>query len=159
MELVERIPPTAVPHTGGTAATVVVTMSLDQLRHGLGTATLDTGTVTSATQALRLACGAGLVPMVLDGDSQPLHVGQRRRLHNEAMRLAACVRQGGTCGIDGCDRPGTDAHHPQPWSQGGETSIDNCVMLCPYHHHLAHDPGWQLRYDHGTWRLHRSRRR
>ncbi len=29
------------------------------------------------------------------------------------------------------------------FSEGGETSIWNLVMLCSRHHHLLHDKGWK----------------
>ena len=40
--------------------------------------TLDTGGRISATEARRLACSAGIVPMVLGGRGQVLDVGRRR---------------------------------------------------------------------------------
>ncbi|MGH3333994.1 MAG: hypothetical protein ACRDPJ_22095 [Nocardioidaceae bacterium] len=27
-----------------------------------------------------------------------------------------------------------------PWSKGGRTSVHNGALLCPYHHHRAHEP-------------------
>jgi hypothetical protein len=158
IDLVERIPATAVPDTGGVAATIVITLREDQLRTGLGVATLDTGTVITAAQARRLACEAGLIPMVLGGPSQPLDVGRKARLHNEAQRLAVNHRQNGICGIGGCDRPITDYHHPHPWNTGGETNLANALGLCGYHHHLAHHPTWKLTHTHDTWTFKRIRR-
>ena len=29
-----------------------------------------------------------------------------------------------------------------PWSEGGNTDLDDGKLLCPFHHHRAHDPGW-----------------
>ena len=35
-----------------------------------------------------------------------------------------------------------EAHHNVPWSQGGKTDLKDGKLLCPFHHHRAHDPGW-----------------
>ena len=34
-----------------------------------------------------------------------------------------------------------DAHHIQHWADGGETSMDNLVLLCRRHHRLVHEEG------------------
>ena len=68
-QLIESIPASALPHTGGCDATVVVTMTLDQLMADLdqaGVCTLDTGGRISTAQARR-ACTAGIIPVVLGG--------------------------------------------------------------------------------------------
>ena len=80
-QLLESISAKDLPRTGGCGATVVVTMTLDQLLADLETAgvcTLDTGGRISATEARRLACRAGIIPMVLGGRSQVLDVGRKR---------------------------------------------------------------------------------
>jgi hypothetical protein len=84
------------------------------------------------------------VPVVLGGGSVPLDLGRRRRLHTEAQRIAVGVRDGG-CTAVGCDRPPAwcEAHHEEAWSQGGGTSVDRGRLLCPHHHHLAHDTRYQ----------------
>src|SRR6185503_17756619 len=66
------------PSQNGSPFTLVVTIGIDALRSGLGVAALDTGHRISAGEARRLACRAGLIPMVLDGDSMPLDVGRER---------------------------------------------------------------------------------
>ncbi|MBA2739952.1 MAG: HNH endonuclease [Nocardioidaceae bacterium] len=37
-----------------------------------------------------------------------------------------------------------DAHHVIEWSQGGETSLANCVLLCGFHHRLIHKRHWAI---------------
>jgi hypothetical protein len=33
------------------------------------------------------------------------------------------------------------------WVDGGETGIDNLVLLCSYHHRLLHEGGYRIRRD------------
>jgi hypothetical protein len=143
-EYLETRPESSVPHSGGLAATVVVTMTHETLLEGLRAAGLCDGTRISASEARRLACGAGIIPVVLGGASEPLDVGRRRRFHTTAQRIAMGIRDGG-CTATGCDRPAamTHAHHDQPWSEGGHTSVADGRLLCQRHHTLAHDPRYQ----------------
>ena len=34
------------------------------------------------------------------------------------------------------------------WADGGQTRIDNLVLLCTQHHRAVHEGGFQLRRDH-----------
>ena len=50
----------------------------------------------------------------------------------------------------GCRFPGcthdrfVDAHHIHHWANGGETSLDNLVLLCRRHHRLVHEGGFSV---------------
>ena len=131
LEYVERYPTDHTPDAGGVAARVVVTMPLDTLLGGLGSAQLDTGAVISASQARRMACEAGIIPAVLGGKSEVLDLGRTKRFHTVPQRIALNIRDGG-CTADGCDRPpgGCHAHHEIQWSQGGPTTVDKGRLLC-----------------------------
>jgi hypothetical protein len=144
-EHLERLDGRDVPDLStGAGPTLVVTMTLETLRGGLAAATLDTGDRLSAHTARRLACEAGIVPVVLGGRSKVLDVGRRRRLFTKAQRLALVVRDQ-HCTATGCQTPAwfCHAHHDDPWSHGGPTNLTNGRLLCPSHHRRAHDP----RYD------------
>ncbi len=140
-ELLERIDAKDLPTVGGVGATVVVTMTIDSLMGGLAAAALDTGEVISAGAARRLACEAGVIPMVLGGKSEVLDVGRRRRFHTKAQRLAIAQRDK-TCVVGGCDAPPSrcHVHHIIPWSEGGSTSVKDGRLYCPVHHAMVHDP-------------------
>ena len=156
-ELIERFPLDRLPKARGVNATVVVTMTLDQLRAELGTASLDSGGLLSAGEARRLACEAGLIPMVLGGDSMPLDVGREQRLFTRYQRIAGGVGHR-TCAEEHCDRPAawTEVHHRRSWALGGRTSLEELELLCPWHHHRAHDPDFDLtRLPDGSVRFHR----
>ena len=146
VSLLERIPTSVLPRHGGGAATLMVTMSLDQLRAGVGVAELSTGHTISPGEFRRLACNADLIPAVLGGDSEILDLGRAHRLFKPAQRKAMAVRDR-TCRTDGCDIPAAwcEAHHLTPWSRGGKTDLRDGVLLCSWHHHRAHDPRYDLR--------------
>jgi hypothetical protein len=145
--LLENIPTSSLPKHGGTATTVMVTLDYDTLladATDAGFATTSTGEKVTAGQARRWACQAGLVPVVLGGDSEILDLGRSRRLVSEAIRKALNIRDKG-CTTLGCSMPAAfcEAHHVVPWSRGGKTRLQDCKLLCSFHHHRAHDPDWQ----------------
>lgn len=105
-ELIEHLPTDALPQHGVANATLVVTVEEQKLRAAAGDATLDTGESVSISEARRLACNAGIVPMVLAGDSKVLDLGTGRRLFNRYQRLALTIRDAG------CVFPGAYAHPP-----------------------------------------------
>jgi hypothetical protein len=136
-ELIEHLPTEGF---GNVAATLNVHLDFEHLLNGLGSARLDTGARISAGLARRLACGAGIVPMVFNGRSLPLDVGREQRLHTRAMRRALSAVYD-TCSTEGCDRPFAwcEIHHPKAWAEGGPTSVENGRPLCGHHHRRAHD--------------------
>ncbi len=157
--LLERLPKAAVPKQGGTTASLVVTIDHHQLTQDLGVARLGTGNAISVGEARRLACNTAILPMVLNGASQPLDVGRAKRFHTPAMRTAMALRDRG-CRTTGCDVPAAwcEAHHTVPWSTGGATNITHGVLLCGYHHHRAHDHRYDTtRHANGDIRFHRRR--
>jgi Domain of unknown function (DUF222) len=155
--LLERIPDDWLPQHGGTTTTVIVTIDHANLTRDLAAAGLTTGTRITAGEARRLACGAGILSAVLDGKSQPLDLGRARRLFTPAQRKALAIRDR-ECRAEGCDIPAAwcEAHHLAPWGRGGNTDLDQGVLLCSFHHHRAHDTRYDLtRMANGDLRYHR----
>jgi hypothetical protein len=92
----------------------------------------------AATVARRLACDATLVTVVEDSAGAVLNVGRRTRTIPPAIRRALTLRDSG-CRFPGCcETRFVDAHHIHHWCDGGETSLDNLVLLCRHHHGLLH---------------------
>jgi hypothetical protein len=145
--LLEHLDPTKLPDHGGDATTVIVTMTLDQLRADLGTAELvSSDDLRLSTGAVRrLACTANLIPAVLGTDSEVLDLGRTARLFSRAQRKALRLRDR-RCRAQGCTVPATwcEAHHLKPWAHGGRTDLDHGVLLCSFHHHRAHDPTYDM---------------
>jgi hypothetical protein len=108
---------------------------------GAGGCHLDDGPALARDTARRLACDASVV-LVSEIDGEPLSVGRRTRTIPPALRRALRTRDRG-CRFPGCDRRRfVDAHHVRHWACGGETSVDNLVLLCRRHHRLVHEGGF-----------------
>ena len=122
----------------------MVTMPLDTLLGGLESADLLTGHQLSPSEARRLACEAGIVPVVLGGDSEPLDYGRTKRFHTPGQRRLIFARDK-TCRAEGCEIPANwcHVHHEDPWLRGGKTSVEKGLTLCSRHHTAAHDPRYQ----------------
>jgi hypothetical protein len=144
--LLESVDPGRLPMHGGDATTVFVTVTLDQLRTELATAGLVTADDDriSASEARRLACTASIVPVVLGGKSEVLDLGRSARLFSPAQRKALRIRDR-RCRARGCTirAEWCEGHHRDPWAVGGATDLDRGVLLCSFHHHRAHDPGYR----------------
>lgn len=100
----------------------------------------------------RLTCDGSVVPMMDGLDGEPLSVGRKQRTVSAAMKRALWSRDRG-CAFPGCThRRFVDAHHVRHWADGGETSMDNTLLLCSAHHRLVHEGGYEIRKDTaGAW--------
>ncbi|MGH3510619.1 MAG: DUF222 domain-containing protein, partial [Nocardioidaceae bacterium] len=147
LELLEHLP---TDHLHGKVpATIVVTVQHDKLVERLdavGVLSTDAAGSLSAGEARRLACSAGLLPAVLNGESLPLDLGRTKRLFSEAQRVALATRHR-SCAADGCERPFAwcELHHDSPFAAGGPTDLANAVPVCNFHHQRLHDPAYKHR--------------
>ncbi|HET7236261.1 MAG TPA: DUF222 domain-containing protein [Actinomycetota bacterium] len=127
------------PAIAGERPHVEVVVDLEALAGRAGRSELaDAGTITPEA-ARRMACDAKVGRVITHGPSQPLELGRSTRVVTPALRRAVTVRDGG-CRFPGCGRPPgwCDAHHVRHWADGGETSLDNLVLLCRPHHRAIH---------------------
>jgi hypothetical protein len=103
---------------------------------------LQGGPAICAESARRMACDASLLS-VLHGPTGALDVGRKTRAIPPAMRRALDDRDEGHCRFPGCENHRwVDAHHIVHWARGGETKLDNLVLLCGHHHRLVHEGGF-----------------
>lgn len=120
--------------------TMNVTVDLATFMGQLETAGLtDRGEDISAATCRRIACNAGIIPIVLDGTGVPLELGRTRRYFNRAQRRAIAVRDKG-CINPGCTMSANrcEAHHLDPWMLGGRTDVSRGCLLCPACHQSYH---------------------
>ena len=93
----------------------------------------------------RLSCDAGVVAIVEDDCGNVLNIGRKSRTIPAAIKRALRIRDN-TCRFPGCttDHRFCDGHHIEHWGNGGETSLDNLVLLCGHHHRLVHEGGYRI---------------
>lgn len=113
-----------------------------------GAARLADGTIVPGETARRIACDAGILPVVMNGRSEVLDLGRAKRLASIPQRRALLALWC-TCGFPGCTVPvpWTKAHHLDPWKPGGTTDLGLLVPLCERHHHFVHEGGWRIRKE------------
>jgi hypothetical protein len=104
-----------------------------------GSATLASGAVISGEVARMLACDAGISRIITRGESEILDAGRATRTIPVAIAKAVIARDR-HCTHPGCHAPPSmcEIHHDQHWAHGGETSVENCKLLCWFHHQLEH---------------------
>jgi hypothetical protein len=147
LELAQTSLPASDEHQGERAR-LVVHVDADALAsNGSGRSELEDGPVIPPETARRLGCDAELVAQV-ERDGLPLSVGRRRRTVPPALRRLLEARDGDTCCFPGCERRRhLQAHHRRHWAHGGETNLDNLVLLCFHHHRLVHEGGYTVEGD------------
>ena len=119
---------------------------------GGGSCAIADGPGVAPETVRRLACDCSYVA-ALERDGKPLSVGRRTRSVPPAIRRALLVRDG-RCQFPGCERRRfVDAHHIVHWARGGETRLDNLVLLCRHHHRLVHERGFTVGRDPSSGRL------
>ncbi|MGG6381359.1 MULTISPECIES: HNH endonuclease signature motif containing protein [Micrococcaceae] len=77
-------------------------------------------------------------------DGTPLEIGRTSYRLTKAMRKALHLRDG-KCAFPGCSNNALDNEidHLKAWQHGGTTGISNLAQVCPKHHRLKHNSGWE----------------
>ena len=142
------------PEVHGQRPHLTLTVGLETLRQDVGAPPADLGFAgpIHAETARRIACDSVRTDATVSGTGSAtisaLSVGRATRTIPAPIRSALGLRDKG-CRFPGCDRPAgwTDGHHIKHWADGGETSLQNLVLLCRRHHRMVHERGWELRLD------------
>ena len=121
----------------------LVTIHVDQsaLAEGNGRSSLPIESVK------RLCCDGQAVVIGEDEKGEPLNIGRKTRTVPTAIKRALQSRDR-CCSFPGCHHTRfVDAHHIEHWSAGGETRLENLMLLCSQHHKLVHDGGFTIERD------------
>jgi hypothetical protein len=93
----------------------------------------------------RLCCDGSIVPVTEDKDGNLLNMGRKHRVVQPALKRALLSRDK-QCSYPGCTHDKwLDAHHVKHWADGGETKLDNTLLLCSRHHRLLHEGGYHIK--------------
>ncbi len=122
----------------------LVTIHVDQsaLAGGEGRSSLPIETVK------RLCCDSSVVVMTETSEGEPLSIGRKTRTVPTGIARAVKARDHHCCTFPGCrNKRFVDLHHVEHWSNGGETSANNLILLCEKHHTLVHEGGYRIDKD------------
>ena len=127
------------------STTVVMRINVDDLRDDDAVGEIDgIGQPVPAGVLRRMAADAGVIPMVLGGESDVLDYGLEERWFTWRQKLALVERDGG-CAFCGAPPSFTEVHHILWWERDlGPTDLSNGVLLCVRCHHLIHRDGWEI---------------
>ncbi len=135
--------------------TVMAVVKLEDFESGRGVGWLDdVDEPVSAATVQELACDSGLRRIMLGEHGEILAHGMLERFFTSSQRRALAVRDGG-CVWPHCTAPPgwCQAHHVTEYDAGGETNVDNGVLLCSAHHHMLHASAFTMKMANGRPRL------
>lgn len=96
----------------------------------------------------RHCCDGQAVVITEDEKGEPLSIGRKSRIVPKAIQRAVRSRDKNCCTFPGCrNQRFLHCHHVEHWSNGGETSLDNLMLLCTRHHTLVHEGGFRIEKD------------
>ena len=96
----------------------------------------------------RICCDSHAVILTENDKGEPLNIGRKTRIIPKAIERALHARDNDCCQFPGCkNRRYLHGHHIQHWSDNGETSLENLMLLCTRHHTLVHEGGFRIERD------------
>jgi hypothetical protein len=150
------------PACGGVAATILITISAEQLESRQGLVTTGHGAQISVGQAMTLAGDAQVQLVALDsgidsaidtalGTMKAITAySSTHRIFTQGQRLAMIARDQG-CSFPGCTVPPAwcEAHHITDYKITRHTRVDDGTLLCGYHHREHPRLAWTCRMLNG----------
>ena len=95
--------------------------------------------------ARNIACDADLTEFIQDARGNLLNYERRRRIVPARLLRALKLRDHNRCRFPGCAHQRyVEAHHVRHWIDGGETRLENLVLLCGAHHRLLHHGAFHI---------------
>ena len=92
-----------------------------------------------------IACDADLTEFIPDARGNLLNYERRRRIVPARLSQALKLRDHNRCRFPGCAHQRyVEAHHVRHWIDGGETRLENLVLLCSAHHRLLHHGAFRI---------------
>jgi hypothetical protein len=137
----------------GTPDNYLVNIHVDQsaLADGVGRSSVPLESVK------RHCCDGHAIVLTETKEGEPLSIGRKSRVVPKAIERAVRARDHNGCSFPGCsNKRFLHLHHVEHWSNGGETSLDNLMLLCTKHHTAVHEGGFTIRRNfRDQWTFHR----
>ena len=96
----------------------------------------------------RICCDSHAVVLTETEKGEPLSIGRKSRIIPKGIECAVRARDNNCCKFPGChNRRFLQCHHVEHWSNNGETSVENLMLLCTKHHTLLHEGGFRIETD------------
>ena len=100
--------------------------------------------------ARQIACDADITEFIQDAEGNLLNYERRRRIVPARLLRALKLRDRSRCRFPGCPHQRyVEAHHVRHWIDGGETCLENLVLLCSAHHRLLHHGAFHIIVEDG----------
>ncbi|MDE0226568.1 MAG: DUF222 domain-containing protein [Gammaproteobacteria bacterium] len=100
--------------------------------------------------ARHIACDADLTEYIQDAKGDLLNYERRSRIVPARLLRALKLRDQNRCRFPGCAHQRyVEAHHVRHWIDGGETCLENLVLLCSAHHRLLHHGAYHIVMEDG----------
>jgi len=112
------------------------------LRYAMARLAVD---LVSGPSGIAAVLRQGLLDKPYNTPSLPLDIGYSDSIPGHIRR--AVLLRDRKCAWPRCGRPAVycDVHHLRHKEDGGETSVENCALVCQFHHDVCiHRRGWQL---------------
>ena len=109
-----------------------------------------TGTPVTLASTEKWSSAAQTFLHLLDGGGRTAQIRSQGRFATRTQMAVLAARDQG-CTFPDCDAPAEwcEAHHIEPWSRGGQTTVDNLTLLCPFHHRWFEGSGWESTFRSG----------
>ncbi|WP_040163397.1 HNH endonuclease signature motif containing protein [Microbacterium gorillae] len=145
------------PTNGGGAPVLVIHATEDTVRAGQGWATIPGADATGTdvpvpfAAAKHVGCCGTIQHLTTAPNGRIVKLTIDKRFFSPDQRRAITVRDR-SCVIPGCHTPARwcEIHHVKEWSRGGETDVDNGVLICWHHHRFIDRMGWDIRMNDGV---------
>ncbi|WP_195907801.1 HNH endonuclease signature motif containing protein [Microbacterium gorillae] len=145
------------PASGGGAPVLVIHATEDTVRAGEGWATIPGADATGTdvpvpfAAAKHVGCCGTIQHLTTAANGRIVKLTIDKRLFSTDQRRAISARDR-SCVIPGCHTPARwcEIHHVKEWSNGGQTDVDNGVLICWHHHRFIDRMGWDIRMNDGV---------
>ena len=134
---------------GGHRPHVSVLIGLEDLEKRARAGCLDFGGPVAPESLRMLCCDAAVVPVVMNGQGQPLDVGRATRTIPDGLRRAVAAEMADAHTPDMAARLLVRGPPPDAVGARRPDEISNLAMLCRVHHRQVHSTEWMVRIRDG----------